>query len=107
MHQPVEQGPYQGVVRVKEFAPFPERSIRGDHDRSHFITGGDNPEQQVGATLADGQIAQLMEDEKTGKDETFNACVLMYRSTRNKTKNKTEFLMHLETKRKNQDKNQD
>ena len=46
MHQPVDQGRCQGVVHVKEFAPFPEGSIRGDHDRTDFITGGDNLEQQ-------------------------------------------------------------
>ena len=63
MHQPVDQGRCQGVVHVKEFAPFPEGSIRGDHDRSNFITGGDNLEQQIGPTLVDGQIAQLIEEE--------------------------------------------
>ena len=61
MHQPVDQGRGQGVVHVKEFAPFPEGSIRGDHDRSHFITGGDNLEQQIGPMLVDGRIAQLIE----------------------------------------------
>src|SRR6516162_390072 len=70
IHQPVDQGRGQGVVHVEEFAPFPERSIRGDHDRSHFITGGDNLEQQIGPTLVDGQIAQLIEQEKTGTDIT-------------------------------------
>ena len=29
MHQPVDQGRGQGVVRVTQGAPFPERSIRG------------------------------------------------------------------------------
>jgi hypothetical protein len=32
MHQPVDQGRCQGVVHVKEGAPFPEGSIRGEHD---------------------------------------------------------------------------
>jgi hypothetical protein len=63
MHQPVDQGRCQGVVHVKEFAPFPEGSIRGGHDRSNFITGGDNLEQQTGPALVDGQIAQLIEEE--------------------------------------------
>ena len=63
MHQPVDQGRGQGVVHIKDFAPFPEGSIRGDHDRSKFITGGDNLEQQIGTTLVDGQIAQLIEEE--------------------------------------------
>ena len=62
MHQPVDQGRCQGVVHVKEFAPFPEGTIRGDHNRSNFITGGDNLEQQIGPALVDGQIAQLIED---------------------------------------------
>jgi hypothetical protein len=63
MHQPVDQGRGQGVVHVKDFAPFPEGSIRGDHDRSHFITGGDNLEQLIGSALVDGQIVQLIEEE--------------------------------------------
>jgi hypothetical protein len=107
MHQPVDQGRGQGVVHIEEFAPFPEGSIRGDHDRSNFITGGDNLEQQIGTTLADGQIAQLIEEEMTAKDETFNACALIYRFRVNKTKNKTEFLMRFETKRNRRDENQD
>jgi hypothetical protein len=64
MHEPVDQGRGQGVVHVEEFAPLSEGSIRGDHDRSRFITGGDNLEQQIGTTLVDGQIAQLIEEEK-------------------------------------------
>src|SRR5271157_3681020 len=68
MHQPVDQGRCQGVVHIKEGAPFPEGSIRGDHDRSDFITGGDNLEQQIGPALVDGQIAQLIEEENTGTD---------------------------------------
>ena len=68
MHQPVDHGRGQGVVHVEKFAPFPEGSIRSDHDRSHFISGGDNLEQQIGTTLVDGQLAQLIEEEKTGTD---------------------------------------
>jgi hypothetical protein len=62
MHQPVDQGRCQGVVHFEGFAPFPEGSVRGDHDRSNFITGGDNLEQQIGPALVDGQIAQLIEE---------------------------------------------
>ncbi len=62
MHQPVDQGRCQNVVHVKEFAPFPEGTIRGDHDRSNFITGCDNLEQQIGPALVDGKIAQLIEE---------------------------------------------
>ena len=107
MHRPFDQGRGQGVVHIEEFARFPEAMIRGDHDRSNFITGGDNLEQQISPALVDGQIAQLIENKKTVKRETFNACALIYRFTGNKTKNKTEFLMRLERKHKNQDKNQD
>ena len=91
MHQPVDQGRCQGVVYVGEIVPFPEGTIRGDHDRSNFITGGDNLKQQIGATFVDGKIAQLIEEETTGEHETFDACVLMYRFTGNKTKNETNF----------------
>jgi hypothetical protein len=93
MHQPVDQGRGQGVAHIEEFAPFPEGTIRGDHDRSNFITGGGNLEQQIGTMLVDGQKAQLIEEEPTGKHKTLDACVLMYRSTGNKTKNETEFFV--------------
>jgi len=61
MHQPIDQGRGQGVVHVEQGAPFPEGSIRGQHDRSGFVTGRHYLEQQVGPTLVDGQIAQLIE----------------------------------------------
>jgi hypothetical protein len=71
MHQPIDQGRCQCVVHIEQGAPFPEGSIRGDHDRSGFITGSDHLEQQIGPALVDGQIAQLIEEEKTGTDVTF------------------------------------
>src|SRR5438093_4473203 len=68
MHQPVDQGRGQGVVHIKQGAPFPEASIRGQHDRSEFITGSNYLEQQVGPALVDGQIAQLIEEENLRTD---------------------------------------
>jgi hypothetical protein len=63
MHQPVDQGRCQGVVLIKQGAPLLEGSIRANQDRSDFITGDDNLEQQIGPALVDGQIAQLIEEE--------------------------------------------
>jgi len=91
MHQPVDQGRCQGVVHIKEFAPFPEGTIRGDHDRSDFITGGDNLEQQIGPALVDGQIVQLIEEETTVNYKVSDVCVLFYRFSGIKTKNETDF----------------
>ena len=68
MHQPVDQGRGQGVVHIKEGAPFPEGSIRGQDDRSGFVTGSDHLEQQVGPALVDRQIAQLIKEEKLRTD---------------------------------------
>jgi hypothetical protein len=82
MHQPVDQGRCQRVVHIKEGAPFPEGSIRGEHDRSDFITGGDNLEQQIGPALVDGQIAQLIEKENTGTDVTSERCFSLALSRR-------------------------
>jgi len=72
MHQPVDHGRGQGVVHVEKFALFPEGSIRGDPDRSNFITGGDNLEQQIGPALVDGQIAQLTEEKADTTVAIFN-----------------------------------
>jgi hypothetical protein len=102
MHQSVDQGHGQSVVHVKEFAPFPEGSIRDNHDRSDFITGGDNLEQSIGSTLVDGQIAQLIEEKKTAQPKIFSACVLMPRSARNKIKNETDFYRASSDEHKNQ-----
>ena len=60
MYQPIAQGRGQWVIHVDGGAPFPEDSIRGQHDRPGFITGCDHLEQQVGPALVDGQIAQLI-----------------------------------------------
>ena len=73
MHQPIDQGRGQGVVHVEEGAPFPEGSIRGQHDRSGFITGSNHLEQQVGPALVDGQIAQLIEEKNLRTDVTFES----------------------------------
>ena len=64
MHQPVDHGGGQGVVHVEDRAPVPEGSVGGDHDRAAFIPGGDDLEQQVRTAFVDGQIAQLIEEEK-------------------------------------------
>ncbi len=66
MRQPVDQGRGQGVVDIRQTAPFPEGSIRGEHDRSGFITDGNHLEQQIGPALVDGQITQLIEKEDVG-----------------------------------------
>ncbi len=63
MHQPVDQGRCQGVVHAEQGTPFPEGSIREEHDRSGCITGSDYLEQQIGPALVDRQIAQLIEKE--------------------------------------------
>jgi hypothetical protein len=63
MHQPVDQGCGQGVVHIELGAPLPEGSIRSQHDRSDFMTGGDTLEQRMRSALVDGQIVQLIEEE--------------------------------------------
>ena len=66
MHQPIDQGRCQSVVDIEQGAPFPEGSIRGQHDRSGFITSGNHLEQQIGPALVDGQITQFIEQEEVG-----------------------------------------
>jgi hypothetical protein len=63
MRQPVDQGRGQGVVLIEYRAPLPEWSIRSQHDRSDFMTGGDTLEQLIGSALVDGQIVQLIDEE--------------------------------------------
>jgi hypothetical protein len=71
MHQPIDQSRGQGVVHIEEGSPFSEGSIGGDHNRSGFILGSHNLEQQVGPAFVDRQIAQLIEEEKLRTDVNF------------------------------------
>ena len=62
--QPVQDGGRQGTVIVKDLGPFPEGTIRGQHDRPLFIAEGDDLEEQIGTCLVNRQVAQLVEDEQ-------------------------------------------
>ncbi len=64
MHQPIDHGGGQGVVHVEDLAPVAEGTIRGDHDRSGLVAGGDDLEHQVRTAFVDGQIAQFIEEEQ-------------------------------------------
>ena len=64
MHQPVDHGGGQRVIDVERLAPVPEFAIRGDHDRSGFVTGSDDLEHQVRSAFVDGKISQLIKKEK-------------------------------------------
>ena len=73
--------------------PFPEGSIRGQHDRSGFITGGNHLEQQIGPTLVDGRIAQLIEKEKTGTKITLERCFSSAQSRRERNGRQVVYLL--------------
>ena len=47
MHQPIDHGGGEGVVDVEDLAPVAESSVRGQHDRSGLVTGGNDLKQQV------------------------------------------------------------
>jgi hypothetical protein len=58
MEQPIQDGGGLG--------PLLKGPDRGDNDRPLFIAQRDDLEEQIGAGLVDGEIAQLVQDEQCG-----------------------------------------
>ena len=56
-----------GDDRVAEdVAPFREAAIRGENHGALFVAGVDQLEEEVGAAVADRQIADLVDDQQRG-----------------------------------------
>jgi hypothetical protein len=66
MEQPIQDGGGQGAVLVEDLGPLLKGPDRGDNDRPLFIAQRDDLEEQIGAGLVDGEIAQLVQDEQCG-----------------------------------------
>ena len=66
MQEPVEHGAGQRAVVVEDFGPVFIGLVGGQQDRALLVALADDLEEQVGADLVDGQVAQFIHREDRG-----------------------------------------
>ena len=66
MQQPIEDCRGQGAVMVEDRGPLLKSTVGGNDERPLFIAQADHLEEQVGARLVNGEIAEFVEDEERG-----------------------------------------
>src|SRR5215831_7656203 len=66
MQQPIQNGGGQGAIMVEDRGPLLESTVGGHDERPLFIAQADHLEEQIGARLVNGQIAELVKDEQGG-----------------------------------------
>ena len=71
MEEAVEHSAGQRCVVVEELGPAFVGLIGRQHDGAPLVTLADDLEQQVGARLVDGQIADLVNDQHRRREEFF------------------------------------
>ena len=71
VQEAVEDGGGQGGVVVEERGPLFEGFVGGQDDGAAFVAGADDLEEQVGALLVDGQVADFVEDQQAGRGIAF------------------------------------
>ena len=64
VEEAVEDGGGDGAVVVEDGGPVFEGLVGGQDDGAAFVALADDLEEQVGAVLVDGQIAEFVEDEQ-------------------------------------------
>ncbi len=63
MQQPVQDGRGNGAVIVENAGPLFERFVGRQHDGAAFVALADDLEEQIGAVLIDGQVADLVQNQ--------------------------------------------
>src|SRR5208337_482546 len=61
VEQPIQDGRGDGAIVVEDAGPLFEGFVSSQHDGATFVTLADDLEEQVGAVLVDGKIAELIE----------------------------------------------
>ena len=64
VEEAVENGGGDGGVAVEDGGPLLEGLVGGEHDGTAFVACADDLEQEVCPALIDGQVADLIEDQK-------------------------------------------
>jgi hypothetical protein len=60
MQQPIQDGGGQDAVMVENLGPILKGTVRGNDASASFIAQRDDLEEQVGASLINGQIAKFV-----------------------------------------------
>ena len=68
MEEPIQHGGGQRGVVVEDAGPLFERFVSGQHDGTALVALADNLEEQVGAMLVDGQVADLIQNQQPGTE---------------------------------------
>jgi len=61
MQQSVQNGGRQRAVIIEDLGPLLEGAVRGDNDCPLLIAQRDDLEEQIGARLVDGEVAEFVE----------------------------------------------
>jgi len=64
VEEAIKNGGGDGAVAVEDGGPLFERFVGSQDDGAAFVTLAQDLEEQVGAALIDGQVAEFIEDEK-------------------------------------------
>ena len=64
VEEAVEDGGGDGGVAVEDGGPLLEGLVGGEPDGTAFVACADDLEQEIGPALVDGQVADLIEDQK-------------------------------------------
>src|SRR5215472_5521134 len=70
VQDPVEDGGGQRAVIIEDLRPVLVGAVGGDHHRRALVALADDLEEQIGAELVDGQVAELVDDEQAGLEIT-------------------------------------
>ena len=66
MEEAVQNGGGEGAVVVEDPGPLFEGLVGGQHDGAAFVALADDLEEQIGAVLVDGQVAEFVQDQQSG-----------------------------------------
>ena len=70
VEQPIQQGGAQGLVVGKCRGPLPERQVAGQDDAAFLLALGHDVEEQGRLLAPEGQIADLIDDQQLGADDS-------------------------------------
>ncbi len=68
VEESVEDSGGDGGIAVEDGGPIFEGFVGGEDDGAAFVTGADDLEEEVGAALVYGEVADFVEDEELGPE---------------------------------------
>ena len=71
MKQPIEDRGRNGAIAIEDGRPLLEGFVGGQNDRTALVALADDLEEQVGAALVDGQVTDLVQNERRRRQVPF------------------------------------